>query len=80
MKMSNNKCDNNREVKREQAIPTARVTAKPFTALVPSIISTTAAMIVVTLESIMVQKALENPAFTTSYPLLPKAFSSFILS
>ena len=80
MNMSNIKCESKREVKREQPIPTARVTAKPFTALVPKTIRTTAAMIVVTFEYIMVQKALAKPAFTTSYPLFPVAFSYFILS
>ena len=80
MNMSNIKCESKSEVKREQPIPTARVTAKPFTALVPNTIRTTAAMIVVTLESIIVQKALAKPAFTTSYQLFNIAFYSLILS
>ena len=50
-----------KDVNRELAIPIARVIANPLTLLLPSVDNTRAAIIVVTFESIIVQKALLKP-------------------
>src|SRR6056297_198124 len=77
---SNTSRDTNSAVNIELTIPTARVLAKPCTGPDPNCESTRAAINVVILASIIVQKALRKPAFTDASGVFPRRYSSLIRS
>ena len=72
--------DGHRDVSIDKTIPTASVIAKPFIVTVPSIISVTAAIIVVTFASSIAEIARLKPPLNAESIDLPSLYSSLILS
>ena len=68
----------NRAVNMDRTIPSARVDAKPLTVPEPLQNRTTAAIRVVTLPSMMADKALEKPVLIADFTVFPTPISSLI--